>query len=186
MKFLSAGLIILIIVWAGVMFVVRNRLDQARGVSSFLPLTQDVSTEFTTNENGLNIIILHLKNPGLVNTDNYKITLSDGVSVLFEQEFSGFNVGDPSDLRFQFPPIISKGKRLSLAVSPITKNSVMPLQIGHDGDNKISLQAFYRNQDWPNLLKTSLNRIFQDKVFLVQWLGLLTILVLLYEKNKSV
>lgn len=170
---LILGLLVLLLAVVILQLAVRNHLDQETDLDHFEQLTQVREFTFFPKHDGINIVVLRLKNPGLTNVDPYEFQIELDKVLLTTQKFSGVNAGDPSDLRIQFAPLVSTlGKQLSIKIVPLAK-STQPLQIGISKNGGLSRQLFYRggpNQE----LFSHLN----DLWFLLLWGG--TIVVLMY------
>lgn len=164
-------------------FVVRNCLDQSQplGDSFEKVVDQELGTSFVANHDYLNIVILSLKNPGLANQGDYLFSLKEGDRVLVERQFSGFNVGDPSSVRFQFEPIAgTKGKELSLSVKALSV-SQPEISIASSRKHGLSFVAYYRNLNKKEALISYLNHLLKifvsDWPFFIFWLSLLSFLL---------
>lgn len=146
---------------------VKNKIDYSILAKKSFPLERPMETAYTPRHNGLNIIILRLQNPQLLDSKNYTLSLLDGSgNVIKAIEFNAKNVGDPSDLRLQFDPIPNSTQIRSLRLSPPTPTDKLHVYI--DDADRISFTSYYRSSglalSWPN---------FGDTVFFVVWaLGL--------------
>lgn len=186
MKYLSFSLLILIILFLVGSVFARNRLEHSTGVVRHEQLVKEKRTFFTPDNDGINIVVINFKNPGNSNQDKYSFSLLEGDKVLFTQEFSGFNVGDPSDLRFQFPPLTNvAGKNLTIVVNPLSQSTGVQLQIGLDEQEQIARQVFYRNQNIVKDVSKLVSKVTQDRIFLLQWIGLIVLILFAYEKINS-
>lgn len=87
--------------------IIINRRSGANNLvgNRLIPLTAvgPVSFQFSSDRTGLDKLILTLKNPGLVNNSPIHFTINSPSSVR-EVSFSGFNIGDPSNLDISFTP----------------------------------------------------------------------------------
>lgn len=135
----------------------RNRLETEVPGSSYLPISEIRPATFTPRHQGLNIILLRMKNPDLADTSDFIFTLSNSAGqVLRQLNFSGRNIGDPSDVRLQFDPIPdSAGQTLTLAVSSPSKS--VKLENG--------FRAYYRITGF----SLNLAPLARDPVFIILW-----------------
>lgn len=135
----------------------RNRLDTEAPGTSYLPFAESRPFTFTPKHSGLNIILLRMKNPDLADTSDFVFTIGDSTGqTLRRLNFSGRNIGDPSDVRLQFDPILnSSGQPLTLAVSSPSKS--VKLENG--------FRAYYRTSG----LSVNLAPFTRDPVFMVLW-----------------
>lgn len=174
------------IIWLGV----QNRLDTNVLRSQFTKLGDPLDVTFIPKYDFLNIVILTLKNPGLESQDifNFAILDADG-KVLRQDEFSGFNIGDPSDLRLQFEPISnSSGKVLTIRVTP--KSVTNPkISVATDREGKLAFTTYYRVTDkrmaLGDLLSGWVKKIAQDQFFFISWLIILGAVYLLGKNSKN-
>jgi len=160
---------------------VRNRLDSNQPYrETFMPLKEKETQKqsFVANHDFVNIIILYFKNPGLANQEefNFKLKGEDG-QVLVEKEFSGFNIGDPGEIRFQFEPLIgTKGKKLSFELMAQSSAESL-ISIGTDSERGLSYSVYYRTTNKKmalvELFSGFFKRLLEDKFFLVIWLLLI-------------
>ena len=163
----------LLVPWLGV----RNRLDIQQPLrDTWVPLSvgKSVSQSFTATNNFVNVVILYFKNPGLGNKGElqFSLQLEDGTS-LVERQFSGYNIGDPSDVRFQFEPLLSsKNKKFIIVVKSLS--SVEPqISIGASNNYGLSYSVYYRTTDKKmaliGLLSNFGKRFIADKTFCLFW-----------------
>lgn len=167
-------------------FSVRNRLDLETYPVKYENLYDSMEYLFTPDHNNLNIVVLHLKNPGLENNDTYKFSIMSEGSTIISQYFTGFNVGDPADLRFQFDSITdSADKNLILRLDSQTKDDT-PILVGVDDNGRLAFSSYYRTTNKFNgfveIIKNLTFHIGKDPVFF----GLLTAaLFLVFLKWKN-
>ena len=160
-------------------FLVKNRLETVgREVSHYEALRSPLETKFTPERNGVNIFIIPLKNPGLVNEDKFKFQLVKVGELGREIEFSGANVGDPDNLRFQFAPLATGvGEEWKVRMVPEEEESTNPLLVGVDERGEMVWSNYRRvgsRQEAVRSVLTSLGgRLAQDKSFMVAWLLLI-------------
>ncbi len=122
-------------------FFVKNRLDYSKPGTHFTQIIGPISSTFSPRHSGTNIVVLSFKNPGLQNTDQFMFEITDSTNTrLFTSTFSGRNTGDPSNLRFQFPPINSTDK-LTITISPSDPSH---LEVYVDDLNSLAFTSLYR------------------------------------------
>jgi hypothetical protein len=190
--------------------LVRNRLDLSQNnQNSFLPLVygQIISQNFTSQHNNLNMIIINAKNPNLINKDEYQFSLKTNTGeIIYQQVVSGFNIGDPGQVRFQFNPIVdSAGKTYSLQIIPLSPESSGGISLAIndkpvDNFNNLTLNdvssnfvlnfsSYFRSSDKINTAITVIKDIFsnlgRDIVFIFFWLTFIFILIILYFKTTK-
>ena len=163
----------LLICWLGV----RNRLDGGQPLhETFIDLHpgSPVAQTFTAKHDYINIVILQFKNPGLANRGDFRffLTSEDG-EVLVERPFSGLNIGDPSNLRFQFEPISpSRDKNYTVSVEA-TSSDEPSVSIGVSRKGELNFSAYYRVLDKKTALVDLLDNLGQailsDRIFLFLW-----------------
>ena len=100
-------------------------------------------SEFTVKDNGLNRIDVLFKNPNLESRDELVINiLNENDQKIASQQFTGFNLGDTSYARVDFPKISdSQGKTYIIEIKP-TKIIDGKLQFGVK-DNKGYFIQYY-------------------------------------------
>ena len=158
-------------------FLVRNRLDAQYFGERFVKVDKPFKFRFTPIHDNINILIIPLKNPGLINKSEFSLRIySDGDNIR-EISFSGYNVGDPSDVKFQFEPITnSKDKNLDVEI--ISNDYQNPILINTD-INGPSFRAYYRSINKKEVIGEWVNawgkRFINNIPFFVSWLFLLTI-----------
>jgi hypothetical protein len=167
------------------LFAVRNRLDNVQPDQNIyinLREKESVDQVFKANHDFINIVILNLKNPGLVSKGDYLFSLkSEDGSLLSEKAFSGYNVGDPSSVRFQFDPIaVSKNKKFVFSVKSLTKENP-GISVGANKDNQLNYSVYYRNLNKKavavDYLMNLVNILRSDFVFFTFWILLLFSLI---------
>lgn len=149
---------------------IRNRLDLDVPSDHPIPITKTMVTAYTPSHDQINIIRLRLKNSRLIDTGQYRLSLLDSSGdVIKAVDFSGRNVGDPSDLRLQFPPLQNSLAITSIELKPLSSDP--QLQVYIDSSDNISFTAYYREPGglkWPNL-----SFISADLGFFFIWFGIL-------------
>jgi len=160
---------------------VRNRLDTSQPVQDgFVTLDSKkiLKQTFTANHDYINIIILNLKNPGLANQGEFLFSLdSEEGDVLAERPFSGYNIGDPSVVRFQFDPIASsKNKKFNILIKELVP-ATPSIGVASSRERGLNYLVYYRTIDKKTAmidLLNNLKRIFlSDLIFFVFWLFLI-------------
>jgi len=170
-------------------FLVRNRLDNQVFGDRFLPLNEVNRVEITPTLNNLNIIILTLKNPNIENDEDFVFELRHKEDeVIRSMSFKGANVGDPSDIRFQFEPIAdSKSRRYILSI--ITEESEKSVSVKVDDQDRLVYRSYYRSINEIQSLKNFANRfgsnISNDLGFLMLWGLPLTLSIYGYNKARK-
>lgn len=171
-------LLILFVVVKGV----RNRIDVNQPLQdTFLNLSagKSITQSFTAKHDFINIVILNFKNPGLKNHGQFRfLLLSEKGKSLVERLFSGYNIGDPSQIRFQFDPIqSSKNKNFTLLVEAISLDEPQ-IGIGASKEGDLNFSLYYRVASRKAALSDFLNNLtkyfLNDKSFFIPW-GLLVI-----------
>ena len=166
---------------------VKNRFDGSqpqRDLFLSLNSSQILNQTFTAEHDFINIIILYFKNPGLANKEEYLFTLK-GINgeVLVSQPFSGYNIGDPSDIRFQFEPLVgSKGKKYTIELTTDSKTEPS-IGVGAEEKKGLSYSVYYRTNNKKlalvDLVFGFWRRFFTDWLFALFWLSVLTGLLIL-------
>jgi hypothetical protein len=171
--FLVGGIIVVMIAIFVSQLIVKNNLEADTSLDRFISLENGLSWKYFPLHEDLNIIVLRLKNAGVLSKQNYQLQIYQGDQLLFKQTFSGINVNDPSDLRFQFAPLTNiKDEELTLKVFPESKDP-HPLQIGTNENEVPSMQVFYRNHQLPAEFS---NKILNPG-FLLVWIAIILLLV---------
>ena len=191
-KYLLIVLLILVSYIFLVMFVsvflVRNRMDTRVFGEKFIHLNEKNEFRIKSNHNNLNILIIPLKNPALGDDGEYLFQVIEGGNVIREISFRGSNVGDPSDVRFQFEPIPgSAGK--DYGVKFFIASGKTDLLVNVNSENDLSTQSYYRPQslmvkvegvisNWGRYIKNNM-------VFFALWLGGLVLLAYKGVKDEQ-
>ena len=196
----SLGLLVLFTVWG-----LRRVPDSAQYTTQkTLPLYagQPLAQTIIPRHDGLNTVLIYLKNPALANIDPVDFELkSTSGQVLRTIPLSGRNIGDGDTVRFQFPPVSpSAGITFIIQLSaPQTLPGSVPvavgfshmdsypagqsLQTGEAGD--MSFQLFYFPQNKILLLGEMWANIFPKVVnFRFQVLALAVLAVVYYWTNR--
>lgn len=177
--FLTAGIaLFLAAIFLFLVLSVRNRLDSYREQDHFIEIKNYVEGEFIPQNNNTNIIVLTFKNPGLNSHEMFKFLLKDGMETVRSIEFSGDNLGDPADLRFQFEPIMqSKGRQFTIRVEREKEGPKVAVAV--DKKNNLSFTTFYRVENRMFSIRSLAERWINfptgDLVFFVIWVGLLAL-----------
>jgi len=101
-----------------------------------------------------------MKNPDLSDTSGFVFTISTATGqVLRQVNFSGRNIGDPSDIRLQFAPI-SDSVNQPLTLTTTSSSPSVKIENG--------FRAYYRTSG----LSLNLAPLTRDPLFMVVW-GLL-------------
>lgn len=105
------------------------------------------SQSFVAPYNGLYYLQLQLKNPGLVDRNDFSVQVSKKTGeVIASQVFNGFNIGDPSTLRFNIPPeAFSKNQEYVVTLSLTAKDQTTPITLGYDEyTGSMAIHSFYQ------------------------------------------
>lgn len=190
-KSIHISLILLAVIFSGVVFVstvlVKNRIIGQSGGDKLLQVNEHYSSNFMVVGNDLNIIILNMKNPNIINSEEFIITLEDeGGHIERQMVFNGANIGDPSDIRFQFEPLKdSNQKGYNLVVR--TKKSKYPVAIRVNDDDEVAYKAYRRSANKVRLTKLFIGRIADrvvgDLTFFFIWGA---ILAFVFRKYRSI
>lgn len=185
-----ALLLFIIFFWTTASLLLNNRLDASTPLEKFEPLLTPKSTTIYPKNPGLNIIYLSFKNPSLASHDQYTFTVTDpSGAIVVTTPFSGANVGDPDDLRFQFPPI-SSVRPLTITITPNQLNSPSSIQVGVDTLERFAYRSYFR---LPTLLdhfvydsRLTLHQLTTNWVFVSLWaVGLGFVGLAIYNKNHG-
>jgi hypothetical protein len=99
--------------------------------------------------NNFNRVDLYFRNPNFANANNFVVTITNQFGTqISQQNFSGFNAGDPSSIRLDIPvQPDSKDQIYTLTIAP-AGGPVAPdpinLRIGvTDAENTLALKSYY-------------------------------------------
>lgn len=170
------------------LFGVRNRLDSKRSVESFAKLEEPVEVELVPKHNFLNIIVVTLKNSNLQSTDQFRFSLAEGDTILRQVDFSGRNVGDPSDVRLQFSPVEdSKNKKLVFRIQNLTNSSKDAIYIGIDKLGRPAYSSYFRTLNKREVVASVVHEwgenLSDNSLFFISWIVLLA-LIIFWAKKK--
>ncbi len=104
------------------------------------------SQSFTATYNGLYYIQLYLKNPGLIDRSDFSIQVNKkSGEIIAEQTFNGYNIGDPSTLRFNIPPEeFSHNQEYIVTVKVAAQDQKTPVTLGFDERTQgMAIYSFY-------------------------------------------
>jgi hypothetical protein len=205
---LFAVLIIFPLLLIASVLLVRNRLDVSQNEqNNYLTLSYGriITQDFSTKHNYLNMLIVNAKNPNLANRDEYQFLLKSKTGeILFQQMVSGFNIGDPGQVRFQFNPIVdSQGKTYTLQIIPLTSESSGGISLaindgpvnnfsyltvnGVSSNSVINFSSYFRANDKISTINTVVKELFskmgKDIIFVLIWVFTIVFLIVLYFKN---
>ncbi len=189
MQVFSIILFVILLTFAVSMLAARNRLDTQFSGSRFTSFDGAMERAFTPKNNNLNIIIISLKNPGLENTDDFKISLiEENGQTLRTMDFSGRNFGDPGDIRFQFEPIVnSANKKLIVRIEKLETSGSKIVGIQVDKEDNLAFASFHRLIDKKNTARgfvTVWKSNVQDNIFFfVFWAAILSGIYWLSKKE---
>ena len=115
---------------------------------------------FKASENKLKRLDVLFKNPNLESRDEIEIILLDGKKELFRNSYNGYNFGDTSHARIDFPAITnSKNTEYSLVVREINKVDGK-LELGVKNEEINFIQYYGENPTLPEAIKASISSIF--------------------------
>ncbi len=147
---------------------IKNKVDYEIQAHKSFPLERPMETAYTPSHNGLNIIVLRLQNPQLLDSSTYTLSFLDSSKKVIKQiEFNAKNVGDPSDLRLQFEPIPNSKDIRSVRLTPPTPKDKLHVYI--DDADRISFTSYYRSP----FFSIALPKI-SDFMFFIVWALLLS------------
>lgn len=153
-------------------FLVRNRLDNQFNGTKYELLLRSYQSELLVNNDNFNIFILTIKNPNLENQENISFKLLKDGQTVRELQFSGKNVGDPSDIRLQFAPIPDSGGK-NYQVTLNTPQSDKPLSVYTADNGELAYKAYFRSTKKPLALKNFttafFKRLISDAFFVGFW-----------------
>ncbi len=160
--------------------VVKNRLLLAgEPVDHYVPLTEMGKGSFRPLSDGVNIVVVPMKNPGLSDNGSYEFQLIEEGEGLRDMTFVGYNVGDPADVKFQFEPVVGVVGKNLVAKIEVKGEGGSSLLAGVDKKGEMVLGVYRRVGGKMEGLKLAINnflgRLLADKIFLVYWLGILGI-----------
>ncbi|PIQ70511.1 hypothetical protein COS55_00205 [Candidatus Shapirobacteria bacterium CG03_land_8_20_14_0_80_40_19] len=167
------------------LFVVKNRQDASQPLQdSFVALSEKgiIEQTFIAQNDFINIIMLNFKNPNFADKGDFLFSLksSDG-QLLVEMPFSGYNIGDPSTVRFQFEPIsLSKNKKFIFSIKSVSSGGVT-ISMASSKKKGFNYAVYYRTVNKKSEAIDLIGRLFKgllsDPLFLVFWLLLLFLTV---------
>lgn len=161
-------------------FVLMRRVPEVNQgvVNRLVPLykTAPVTQTITPVHDGLNVVVIFLKNRSILNNDKLVFTLSQNNQTVRTIELSGSNVGDGETVRFQFEPIIDSGSKTYeiKLVAPDTQEPKTPIEIGFSNLDEykfgsasqvgdMSFQLFYKPVNKPVLI-AELQAVFLSRL----------------------
>jgi len=162
-------------------FLVRNRLDvQTYGVG-FKNLDKPLTFNFIPMHDNINIFVFTMKNPGLENKERFSMKVYNNNRILLRNvDFSGFNIGDPVDLKLQFEPIADV-KDQTLVIEITGESYSKPIQINVDDNGNPSLRSYYRTSNKNEAFTEWINgwgdKIVSNIGFFLIW-GIILVIVL--------
>lgn len=163
------------------LFVVKNRQDASQPLQdSFVGLSEkgNIEQAFTAKNDFINLVLLNLKNPNFADKGDFLFSLksSDG-QLLAEMPFSGYNIADPSTVRFQFEPISSsKNKKFIFSVKSLSPNGTT-ISMASSRNKGFNYAVYYRTVNKKSAALDLVGHLIKgwlsDPLFLVFWLLLL-------------
>ena len=104
-------------------------------------------TPFTATANNLKRIDVLFKNPNLESRDQIDIYVLEGKKVIFHQEYNGYNFGDTSHARIDFPTISDSMDKEYKVVVRMVKVVDAKLQIGVKNNEIDFIQYYGQNME---------------------------------------
>lgn len=181
--FLSGGIAV-----AGIF--ARNRLDIIIDGDDFTKISNTVVTSFVPKHDYLNVVVVAFKNPDFKSSDTFYFGLLNEKNELLRRiEFSGKNIQDPSNLRFQFDPLTNvAGKELKLRIEPKTTLGEHPISYSSTKDGRLAMATYYRLPGRAGMIYFVLNslaeRMKKDLIFFAIWGGMLVSILFVGRKIK--
>jgi hypothetical protein len=164
-------------------FVVKNRVDTKSDGVRFEAVGRGKTVEIKPAHDLLNIVILQMKNPGLVSHQDFIFRIIDSSgNILRSINFNGQNIGDPGSVRFQFEPLsASYGKKLRVEVLKADGGDEQIVKVNVASDGSMSYTSYYRTgnkfQNIREVLLSVFNKIIKDYVFIFTWTALLILIL---------
>lgn len=116
---------------------------------------------FKASENKLKRLDVLFKNPNLESRDEIEIILMEGQKELLRNSYNGYNFGDTSHARIDFPPIAnSKNTEYSLVVRELKKVDGK-LELGVKNDEINFIQYYGENLSIFEAVKVSLLNLYE-------------------------
>lgn len=171
--------------WLGV----RNRLDTQIFGSRFIELDDRLEYSVVPENDFLNIVIIDFKNPGLANHGSFHFSILDPEGhEIRHLEFSGWNIGDPGSVRFQFEPIPNSSGRNFIILIKAEPTEDPSIKIAVDKEGNLAFSTYYRTLSkkavLSNLLSFWAKRVSNDIGFFSFWILTLGITIWLRKERK--
>jgi len=185
---LLACVVLIGVIFAINVFGVRNRVDSFSPGDKFEVLIGQKTRKLASKNNFLNIVMLRMKNPGIVNDGAFNFQLIDeGGDVVRQLDFHGMNIGDPGDLRFQFEPITdSAGKEYEILIT--ADDSQPTVSIDVNKDSEIAYTSYFRTVNKSLAIASFVNllgeRISTNFGIFIFWIFIL-FGILIYDLKKK-
>lgn len=161
------GEILLVILLVSALTVVKmipseRTVENNQDSNTFFPKIFEkvnFTTSFRGQYNNLKRIDVLFKNPNLESRDDVEIIVLEGRKVVFQQNYNGYNFGDTSHARIDFPEIKnSKGKEYLVAVRLINRNDGK-LQLGIKNGDINFIQYYSEKLSLTEAVKSSVEEI---------------------------
>ena len=199
-------IVIFLIIFSSLFAVQRVPETSQFVVDRLVPLYpwNDVSQSYFSKNNGLNTILVHMRNMSLLNNKTvYFQLLNENGEELRKITINGANIGDRVNVRFQFEPIrdSKNNKYLILLSSPDTKIGDTPIEIGFSNadtyiegspsdktqNGDFAFQTFYKPQDKLQIIFEVLNNIKRNylSIDFFKSITLLILMVLFLTKKLN-
>lgn len=187
---ISLCLTVFLLSFVFILFGVKNRLDTKVQSSTFLEVRGIVETVFYPKHDFVNVVIIVFKNPNLQSTGKYWFSILDkNGQQLRRMEFSGRNIGDPSDLRFQFDPLEKiAGEKLTIRIEPEGQLESNLVSVAATQEGDVAFASYRRQPDTKSRARDILGnwkkRVQDDIAFFGVWFIVLGITVFLSRKKE--
>lgn len=166
LKIFLGELLILLVLVAGMTIVkmipVEKTVENNLEATTYFPKIYEKEffiSPFTATANNLKRIDVLFKNPNLESRDQIDIYVLEGKKVIFHQEYNGYNFGDTSHARIDFPTISdSMGKSYKVVVRMI-KVADAKLQIGVKNNEIDFIQYYGQNMGIKEALVDSISTV---------------------------
>ncbi len=131
---------------------------------------ENFKSDFIAQSNGLNRIDVLFKNPNLESRDEIEIYVLEGEKIIFHQNYTGYNFGDTSHARIDFPTVTdSLGKKYEVMIK-IVKKVDGKLELGMKNNEINFIQYYAEKLSLPEALGASvadIGRIIQSQTIVL-------------------
>lgn len=168
-------------------FLVKNRISKINYGESYIQLLRPLKFTLNADSKNINIVKLTMKNQGMANSSTFHFDVYSQSNLVRSLSFSGNNVGDPSDLKLQFDPVVTDGIFTFVISSDDYTN---PVLINVDDMGDPSYWIYYRTSDKKSAVSSLLSywklNFLSNSGFFSLWTCLLLAILVIgikYEKN---